>query len=107
MSLTQVVRTIYLIDTCKEIFNYEYFIPTHQGRGAEKVLFPLLISKPGQYVLSNMHFDTTKAHVELANARAVDLVIQEAFDTSSFIPLKETLILKRWKSSLEKKVAKI
>jgi tryptophanase len=92
-----------LIDTCKEIFNYEYFIPTHQGRGAEKVLFPLLISKPGQYVLSNMHFDTTKAHVELANARAVDLVIQEAFDTSSFHPFKGNIDIEKMEKFIREK----
>ena len=92
-----------LIDTCKEIFNYEYFIPTHQGRGAEKVLFPLLISKPGQYVLSNMHFDTTKAHVELANARAVDLVIQEAFDTSSFHPFKGNIDIEKMEKFIKEK----
>jgi len=92
-----------LIDTCKEIFNYEYFIPTHQGRGAEKVLFPLLISKPGQYVLSNMHFDTTKAHVELANARAVDLVIQEAFDTSSFHPFKGNIDIEKLEKFIREK----
>ena len=92
-----------LIDTCKEIFNYEYFIPTHQGRGAEKVLFPLLISKPGQYVLSNMHFDTTKAHVELANARAVDLVIQEALDTSSFHPFKGNIDIEKLEKFIREK----
>jgi tryptophanase len=92
-----------LIDTCKEIFNYEYFIPTHQGRGAEKVLFPLLISKPGQYVLSNMHFDTTKAHVELANARAVDLVIQEALDTSSFHPFKGNIDIEKMEKFIKEK----
>ena len=92
-----------LIDTCKEIFNYEYFIPTHQGRGAQKVLFPLLISKPGQYVLSNMHFDTTKAHVELANARAVDLVIQEAFDTSSFHPFKGNIDIEKLEKFIREK----
>ncbi len=93
----------HLIDTCKEIFNYEYFIPTHQGRGAEKVLFPLLISKPGQYVLSNMHFDTTKAHVELAHARAVDLVIPEAFDTSSFHPFKGNVNIEKMEKFIKEK----
>ncbi|HPZ29698.1 MAG TPA: tryptophanase, partial [Defluviitoga sp.] len=93
----------HLIDTCKEIFNYEYFMPTHQGRGAEKVLFPLLISKPWQYVLSNMHFDTTKAHVELANARAVDLVIKEAFDTSSFHPFKGNIDIEKMEKFIKEK----
>jgi tryptophanase len=51
------------------------------------VLFPCLI-KPGQTVISNTHFDTTRAHVELAGGTAVDMVVPEAEDTASFAPFK-------------------
>lgn len=78
----------HLQETVKDIFDYEYTVPTHQGRGAEQVLFPLLIKKEGQYVLSNMHFDTTKAHVELAGGRAMNFVIDEARDTTTYHPFK-------------------
>lgn len=71
----------------QDIIGYKYFIPTHQGRGAENVLFPLLIKK-GQYVISNMHFDTTKAHVELKGGRAINMVIREAYDTQLPHPFK-------------------
>ncbi|PNR94608.1 tryptophanase [Petrotoga sp. 9PWA.NaAc.5.4] len=94
---------LHLTDTCQEIFNYKYFIPTHQGRGAEKVLFPALINKPGQYVLSNMHFDTTKAHVELAHARAIDCVIEEAFDTASYHPFKGNVDIKKMERFIKEK----
>ena len=80
-----------LAGTVRKITGYSYVIPTHQGRGAEQVLFPLLIKKPGQYVVGNMHFDTTKAHIELSGGRAVDLVIGEAFDTASPHPFKGNL----------------
>ncbi|MFW6266133.1 MAG: tryptophanase [Halanaerobiales bacterium] len=76
-----------LRDTVQEIFDYEYIIPTHQGRGAEQVVFPALINK-GQYVLSNMHFDTTKAHVELAGGIAKNIVIEEAYNTTDYHPFK-------------------
>lgn len=69
--------------TVQDLFNYNYVVPVHQGRGAEKSLFPCLIKKKGQYVLGNMHFDTTKAHIELNGARAVDLVTEKAFDTGT------------------------
>lgn len=72
-----------LKETVKEIFGYSYVLPVHQGRAAEKVLFPSLIKKKGQYVLGNMHFDTTKAHIELNGARAVNLVTEKAFDTTT------------------------
>lgn len=76
-----------LADTAKDIFDYNYTIPTHQGRGAEQVLFPILI-KPGQYVLGNMHFDTTKAHIELSGGRARNFVIEDAYDTTTYHPFK-------------------
>ncbi len=71
----------------KEIFNYKYIIPAHQGRGAEQVLIPL-IAKPGQYVLGNMNFDTTRAHIELNGSFGKDLVIDAAYDTEAFHPFK-------------------
>jgi tryptophanase len=70
-----------LVNTAKSIFNYGYIQPVHQGRGAEKVVFPILLSK-GKYAISNMFFDTTRAHVELAGARAIDCVVPEAKDPS-------------------------
>lgn len=72
----------------QEITGCKYIIPTHQGRGAEQVVFPNLVKKPGDYVLSNMHFDTTKAHVELAGARAINLVDEKAYDTVTYDDFK-------------------
>lgn len=79
----------------KEIFDYDYTIPTHQGRGAEQVLFPHLIKHKGQYVLGNMHFDTTMAWIELNGAVPVNFVIDEAFDTEVAHPFKGNLDLER------------
>jgi tryptophanase len=76
-----------LVQSVKDIIDYNYTIPTHQGRGAEQVLFPLLIKK-GQYILGNMHFDTTKAHIEMAGGRAVNFVTEKAFDTTTSYDFK-------------------
>ncbi len=76
-----------LLNAGKDIFNYEHIQPVHQGRAAEKVVFPLLLSK-GKYAISNMFFDTTRAHVELAGARAIDCVVAEAKDPSVRVPFK-------------------
>jgi tryptophanase len=64
-----------LIEAGKDIFNYGYIQPVHQGRAAEKVVMPLFLSK-GKYAISNMFFDTTRAHVEIAGARAIDCVVE-------------------------------
>ncbi|MBO8170649.1 MAG: tryptophanase [Bacillaceae bacterium] len=77
----------HLEETVKRLTGYQFIVPTHQGRGAEQVLFPLMI-QPGQYVAGNFHFDTTKAHIELAKGRPVNFVIEEAFDTESSHPFK-------------------
>ncbi len=72
----------------KDITGYDYVIPAHQGRGAEQVVLPQLVTKKGMYFISNMHFDTTRAHVELAGARALDCAIDECFDTEHYHPFK-------------------
>lgn len=77
----------HLAQSVKEITGYKYTIPTHQGRGAEQVLFPLLIKKD-RYVLGNMHFDTTKAHIEISGGRAVNFVTEKAFDTTTTFDFK-------------------
>lgn len=82
-------RSFYrLEEVVKRITGYQYVIPTHQGRGAEQVVFPNIISTPGDYVISNMHFDTTKAHVELAGGRAVNAIDKKAFDTETYDDFK-------------------
>lgn len=77
----------HLESSCREIFGHRFAVPAHQGRGAENVLFSLLIS-PGQLVIGNMHFDTTKAHIELKGGQAVNCVAPEAHDTSFHSPFK-------------------
>lgn len=72
----------------KEITGYEFMMPVHQGRGAEKVVIPQLVKRPGMVFISNMHFDTTRAHVEIAGAKAVDVACKECLDTLTYSPFK-------------------
>ncbi len=82
-------RSFYRLEkVVKDITGYKYVIPTHQGRGAEQVLFPNVLKNKGDYIISNMHFDTTKAHVEIAGGRAVNTIDEIAFDTQAYHPFK-------------------
>ncbi len=74
-------------DAIREIMGFEYFLPTHQGRAAENVLFSVLV-KEGDLVPGNSHFDTTKGHIEFRKAIAVDCTVDEAYDTSVNHPFK-------------------
>jgi tryptophanase len=76
-----------LIEAGQDIFGYKIIQPVHQGRAAEKVFFPILLSK-GKYAIANMFFDTTRAHVEIAGARAIDCVVKEAKDPTLRAPFK-------------------
>lgn len=78
----------------EDIFHYKYAQPVHQGRAAEQVLLPSLLKK-GQKCVSNMHFDTTRGHVGLIGARAVDIVVPEAKDTSTYMPFKGNMDVER------------
>jgi tryptophanase len=80
----------------KEVINtllgMPYFLPTHQGRAAENVLFSAMIKK-GDLVPGNSHFDTTKGHIEYRRAKAIDCTIDEAADTVLWHPFKGNIDL--------------
>ncbi|WP_250227760.1 tryptophanase [Anaeropeptidivorans aminofermentans] len=83
-----------LIEAGRDIFGYDYIQPVHQGRAAEKVLLPFFLGK-GKFSISNMFFDTTRAHVELAGARAIDCVVEEAKDPAKRAPFKGNMDVKK------------
>jgi tryptophanase len=87
-------------DAIKDILGFDHFLPTHQGRAAENVLFSVLV-KEGDIIPGNAHFDTTKGHIEFRKATAVDCTIDEAFDTTLDYPFKGNADLKKLKKILK------
>ena len=89
-----------LENTVKELTGFRYFIPVHQGRAAENVLFSALV-KNGDFVPGNIHFDTTKGHIEYRKATAIDCTIDEAFDITIDHPFKGNIDLHKLEKTLQ------
>jgi tryptophanase len=93
-----------LKDAIQDIFGFEFFVPTHQGRAAENILSALLV-QPNNYIPSNMHFDTTDANLRARCGRPVNLVNEVAFNPAANVPFKgnmDTEKLEGWIKSTGK-----
>jgi tryptophanase len=77
----------HLEDAVRDLTGCRFVIPAHQGRGAEAIYCRAFV-EPGDLVLGNLHFDTTRAHIRNAGATPVDLVVPEGLDPDDPSPFK-------------------
>tara|TARA_Y100001968_G_scaffold332746_1_gene392060 strand:+ start:44 stop:1414 length:1371 start_codon:yes stop_codon:yes gene_type:complete len=88
--------------TVKDLMGFKNIIPTHQGRAAERILFSTM-TKKGDYIPSNNHFDTTRANVLEVGASPVDLVCSEASDFDSNFAFKGNIDIEKLKQFIIEK----
>ncbi|MDR2586263.1 MAG: tryptophanase [Prevotellaceae bacterium] len=95
-------RSFYkLQDAIQTITGFSHFLPTHQGRAAENVLFSAIV-KPDDVLPGNAHFDTTKGHIEFRKALPIDCPVEEAADTSVDHPFKGNMDLHKLETILRR-----
>ena len=100
-------RSFYRLQTVvQDLTGMKHFVPTHQGRAAEKVLFTAACQK-GDIVPNNCHFDTTRANLEVLGVEAVDLVIAEGTQPATMHPFKGNIDLVRVEALLARDSARI
>lgn len=87
-------------DAIRNILGFDHFLPAHQGRAAENILYSTIL-KAGDIVPGNSHFDTTKGHIEFRKCAAIDCTISEAADTQLEIPFKGNIDIERLEEVLK------
>ncbi len=93
----------HLQESIQDVFGFPHFLPVHQGRVAENLLFSALLTRPGMIVPNNCHFDTTRANIETNGGLALDLVIPEGRDPEADHPFKGNMDLGRLRRLFEEK----
>ena len=84
-----------------KLTGFEYILPTHQGRAAERILYTYLGGK-GRVFISNTHFDTTRANIEFSGATAIDIPVAESNDFDSDYPFKGNLDVEKLQQLIKK-----
>ncbi len=91
-------------DKLTEIFGIKHLLPTHQGRACEHIIAQHFV-KPGNVVIMNYHFTTSKAHVTRLGGRVEELVRDEGLVTKSDLPFKGNIDLDKVQALIDKEGA--
>lgn len=94
----------HLEEAVRDIFGYQYMVPTHQGRGAEHLIAKALI-KNGGWIPNNLYFTTSRLHQEYAGGIWVDVSVPEAKDPASPCQFKGNIDIQSLKQVIQKRGA--
>ncbi len=94
-----------LLESCKDVLGFDLMLPVHQGRAAEHLLAKIMV-KPGDQVVMNYHFTTTKAHFELMGGTVHEIYCDGALETTSTNPFKGNLDLNKFQALIKEHGAK-
>ena len=86
-------------DKLNEIFGISHCLPAHQGRACENILATRFV-KPGNCVIMNYHFTTTKAHITRLGGHVEELVKDEGLETASDLPFKGDMDLDKLRACI-------
>ena len=100
-------RSFYRFEAAvRDLTGVAHIIPTHQGRAAERILFHTVV-QAGQIVPNNNHFDTTRANIEVEDAEARDLVIEEGRRPAAVHPFKGNIDLRALEDLLAREADRV
>ncbi|RLD23058.1 MAG: tyrosine phenol-lyase [Bacteroidetes bacterium] len=88
-------------DAIIDLTGFQHILPTHQGRAAERILYSYLGGE-GKYFLSNTHFDTTRANIEVTGAQAIDCLTEIGQHPETEHPFKGNIDLEQLESNIKK-----
>lgn len=87
--------------TIRTITGMKHIFPTHQGRAAEGILATTL-TKPGDIIPNNSHFDTTRANFEFVGVKAVDMICAEGLENTREEPFKGNMDIEKLEATIKK-----
>jgi tyrosine phenol-lyase len=90
----------------RQIFGFEFILPTHQGRAAERLLLQSLGSDRS-LVPSNAHFDTTRANTISLGMEPADLPADEFWDFDEPHPFKGNMNTEALEQLLKRSSARV
>ena len=91
-------------DKLEEIFGIKNLLPCHQGRACEHIIAQHFV-KPGNCVIMNYHFTTSKAHITRLGGHVEELVRDEGLIPKSTLPFKGNIDIEKVEDCIAKEGA--